>query len=62
MPLGRDVGLGPSHIVVDGEPTPPERGTAAPSFRLMPIVVKRSPISAIARLSVVCRLSSICRL
>jgi len=36
MKLGTQVGLGPSHIVFDGEPAPPrkERGTAAPTFEL----------------------------
>jgi len=34
MPLAMKVGLGPDHIVLDGEPGPPtERGTAAPTFR-----------------------------
>ena len=30
MPLGKEVGLGPRHIVVDGDPAPPtpKRGTA----------------------------------
>ena len=34
MPLGTDIGLGPSHIVLDGDPAPPsiEKGTAAPQF------------------------------
>ena len=34
MPLGTDVGLGPGHIVLDGDPPPAERGTAcsAPLF------------------------------
>jgi len=36
MPLGREVGLGPSDIVLDGDPAPlPKRGIAAPNFRLM---------------------------
>jgi len=32
MPLGMEVGLSPSHIVLDGDPTPPPKkeGTAAP--------------------------------
>ena len=42
MPLGMKVYLGPGHIVLDGDPAPPtERGTAAPTFRLMLIVAKR---------------------
>jgi len=42
MPLGTDVGLGPGHIVLDGDPAPPspKRGTA-PNFRPMSIVAKR---------------------
>jgi len=29
---GMDVGLGPGHIVLDGDPALPERGTATPLF------------------------------
>jgi len=49
MPLGREVGLGPDDIVLDGDPTPPpkKRGTA-PSFWPISIVAKWSPISATA--------------
>ena len=51
MPLGVEVGLGPGDIVLDGDSaTPTERGTAAPHFRYMSIVAKRSPISATAEL------------
>jgi len=52
MPLGTAVDLGPGHTVLDKNPAPlPERGTAAaPSFRPMSIVAKRSPISATAEL------------
>jgi len=32
MPLGTEVGLGPGHIVLDGDLAPPEWGTAAPHF------------------------------
>ena len=28
MPLGTEVGVGPGHIVLDGDPAPPKRGTA----------------------------------
>ena len=51
MPVGTEVDFGPGHLVLDGDPAPPfppERGTAAPSFRLMSIVAKRSPISTTA--------------
>ena len=43
MPFGTEVGFGPGHIVLDGDPSPPERGTAAPPpyFRPMFIVAKR---------------------
>jgi len=30
MKLGMEVGLSPGDIVLDGDPDPPERGTAAP--------------------------------
>jgi len=46
MKLGVEVGLGPGHTVLDGDPAPP-RGTA-PNFRPMSIMAKRSPISATA--------------
>jgi len=48
MPLGMDLGLGPGHIMLDGNPAPPtERGTAPPfTFRPMSIVAKRLPITA----------------
>jgi len=40
MSLGREVGLIPSDIVLDGDPAPfPKRGEA-PSFRPMSIVAK----------------------
>ena len=35
MPLGTEVGLGPGDIVLDGDPSPPKKGAAAPTFRLM---------------------------
>jgi len=51
MPLGMEVGLGPGDVVLDGDPvSPTERGTTAPTFRLMSIVAKWSPISATAEL------------
>jgi len=37
-PLGTEVDIGPGHFVLDGFPAIGERGTAAPSFRPMPIV------------------------
>jgi len=41
MKLGMEVRLGPGHIVLDGDPSSPERGSAAlPSFRPMSIVAK----------------------
>ena len=47
----KGVGLGPGDIVLDGNPAlPTEMGAAAPSFRPMSIVAKRSPISATAEL------------
>jgi len=51
MPLGKEVDLGPGHNVLDGDPVGTQPPTAAPShFRPMPIMTKRSPISATAEL------------
>ena len=47
MPIGKEVGLVPSHIVLDGDSAPT---AAPPHFRPMPTVAKRSPISATAEL------------
>jgi len=49
--IGKEVGLGPGRIVLDGDPVGTQpRTAAAPHFRSMPIVAKRSPISATAEL------------
>ena len=41
MKLGKKVGLGPRHIVLDGDPAaPPKRGTTL-NFRLMSVLAKR---------------------
>jgi len=48
MPLGKEVGLGPGHIVLDGDPLGPSPHSSPSLFRPMPIVAKRSPISATA--------------
>ena len=55
MPLGTEIGLDINDIVLDRDPVlpPTERGIAAPTFRLMSIVAKRSPISATAELVVI---------
>jgi len=37
MPLSTEVGLGPGHIVFDGDPAPHQMGTG-PNFRPMSIV------------------------
>jgi len=58
MLLGKVVGLGIGHIVLDGEPVGTQLRTAAPRhFRPMPIVAKRSAISATAEIlsKVVCQ-------
>jgi len=35
MPLGMEVGLGPGHIVLDGDPAPlPQKGDRTPIFGL----------------------------
>jgi len=41
MQLGTEVGLGPGHIVLDGDPAPPQRDTARlPNFRPISVVAK----------------------
>ena len=41
MPLGTEVGLGPGHILLDGDPAPPpQKGDGAPNFRPMSVVAK----------------------
>jgi len=41
MKLGTEVGLSLGHIVLDGNPTPPKRGTAPLNFQPMSVVAKR---------------------
>ena len=42
MPLGMEVGLGPGHIVLDGDQAPlPKKAAQPPNFRSMSIVAKR---------------------
>ena len=48
MPLGKDVGLGPGNIVLDGDPVRPQQPPS--TFRSMSVVSKWSPISATAEL------------
>jgi len=50
MPLCSEVDLGPGRIVLDWDPTPRKglSSLSVLSFRPMPIVAKRSPISATA--------------
>ena len=51
MPIVRKVGLGPGDIVLDKDRAPPtEICTAAPTFRPISVVAKRSPISTSAEL------------
>jgi len=51
MPLGTEIDLGPSDVVLDGNPAlPTEGGTTAPTFRTVSIVAKRSPIPGTAEL------------
>jgi len=40
MALGMEVGLSPGDTVLDGDPAPPNMGTA-PNFRWMSIVAKQ---------------------
>jgi len=39
MKLGMQVGLGPGHIVLGGDPSPPQRGTI-PQFSDISVVTK----------------------
>jgi len=41
MKLGMQVGLGPGHIVLDGDPDSPPKGGTAPNFWPMSIMAKR---------------------
>jgi len=49
-PLGTEVGLGPSHIVLDGDPAPARKGHNSPPLFGPCLLWPRSPISAIAEL------------
>jgi len=47
MPLGMEVGLGQGNIVLDGDPAPPKRGTAAPShFQAMSVALVKTSHAA----------------
>ena len=41
MPLGTEMGLNPSDIVLDGDPAPPKEAQLLPNFRPMSIVAKQ---------------------
>jgi len=47
MPLGTKVGLGPSDIVLDGDPAPRGKGHSRPHFSAH-FALARSPMSATA--------------
>ena len=40
MKLGMEVGLGPDHIVLDGDPIPPRKGGIGSNFGPMSVVAK----------------------
>jgi len=49
MKLGMEVGLGPGHIALDGDPALlSKKGHSPPISRPMSVVAKRSPISGTA--------------
>ena len=52
MPLGRKIGLGPGHTVLDGDAVRPflPKGSQSHDFQPMSLVAKRWPISATAEL------------
>jgi len=41
MKLGKEVGLGPGHIVLDGDPVPPKKGAAVPPHFSARVAAKR---------------------
>jgi len=41
LKLGMQVGLGPGHIVLDGDPAPVPQKGRSPNFRCMSIMAKR---------------------
>jgi len=46
MALGMDVGLGPSHIALDGEPAPlSEKGSETPPPNFTPIFTARTMLA-----------------
>jgi len=50
MALGKEVGLGPGHIVLDGDPAPPANGAQQPPLFSPCLLWQRSPVSATAEL------------
>ena len=46
--LGMEVGLGPGHIALDGDPVSPAKGAQPSNFRPVYAVAKHAPISAVA--------------
>jgi len=48
MPFGTEVGLGPGHTVLDGDPAPLLQRATAPNFRPMSVVAKH-PTMALGR-------------
>ena len=47
MPLGMEVGLGPCHIVLDGDPAPSQKGAQHPSPSFWPMSI----VAMVAHLS-----------
>jgi len=45
MPVGKNVGLGPGYIVLDGDPAPSHKKGTTPSFSSMSVVAKRMYVS-----------------
>jgi len=52
MPLGMEIGLGPGHIVLDGDPALPKGGTV-PNFRPMFVSVVRGQTAGRIKMPVV---------
>jgi len=65
MKLGMQLGLGPGHIVLDGDPAPlSQLGAEPPNFPPISVVAKwpQSPISATAELLLCHRMCNMCLL
>ena len=60
MPLGVEVGLGPRHIVLDGDPVPlPIKGAQPPNFRPVFVVADEHLLADVRQLCLLVKLCPI---